>query len=155
MTPLFFRKSPGTLLVNPYSCKCHEAKLVKKSLLLTAAEYHQPESTWYLPPLRSQFLKYSLHRALQDTKPAHVRPRLAAGFGREGVCILSPGAAGLPSCRIWHSWLPALVELLLGVTTTPFSQHKTLHLQETAALQWFCQQEVVSVLEQISSAPAT
>lgn len=82
MTPLVFRKPPGALLVNLTSCKSHEAKLAKKSLLLMAAGYHQQESPWYLPPVGAQFLEHALHRALQGTKPPHVGPSLVAGFGR-------------------------------------------------------------------------
>lgn len=86
MSPPVFRKPPGTLLVSSTSCKCHGGKLNKKPLLLTAAGYPQPESPWYLAPVRAWFFDCTSHRALQGTKPPRMGPRLAAGFGR-GRCL--------------------------------------------------------------------
>ena len=119
MTPLVFRKPPGTLLVNLTSCKCHGGKLATKSLLLAAAGYHQLESPQYLPPVGARFLERALHRALQGTKPPHVGPRLAAGFGR--------GRCPHPSLRGGRvSRLQDLALLALCSCEAPARGHNTL-----------------------------
>lgn len=121
MTPLVFKKPPGTLLVSLTSWKCCGAKLVKKALLLMTAGCHQHKNRWYLPPL-GFCSSGALHRALQGAKPPHIGPKLMAGFGRGRCMHLSPRTSRVYHLQNLHSWLPALLKLLPGSPHPHFSQ---------------------------------
>lgn len=142
MTPLVFRKSAVTVLVNSTSSKCHRTKLAKKSLLLAAAGYHPMQSSWYIPHVGAQFFQHALHRALQDTEASYIGPRLAR----------SPRGGSFPAAEFGTPDFLLLWSSCLQSPQQPFSQRKALHLQEAATQQQFFQQAVVSVLNQISRA---